>query len=478
MSSANNKRIRGHLAKLIGGDYPYPKTGRPKYIKLKDNMIYVRGSNDVTSISKKIMGSDNVCNLYWFYGENPEEEIPEEFPEKSTLIKRENNEWVVINEEGKKEKIVKFGDDEGLMMYLKSNKHKISKDSAIKYIRRELGLNTAKDTLNKLIDNGVKQIILTGAPGTGKTYTAKKFAEEQIEGVYINREKISDISKLDEEQKKELNKLKKKCKKFVQFHSSYDYTDFVEGLRPAMIQKGGEKEPAFVKLDGTFKKFCRKAAEDEDNKYFFIIDEINRVDLSRVFGELMYGLEESYRGKEHYFSTQYQNLPTYEIDEKTGVAVELKNDVFKEGFYIPENVYIIGTMNDIDRSVETFDFALRRRFYWYEVQVEDEIDEAFKEMFGEGKYTDIINNIKEMNNYIAGDGGKKFGLNKSYQIGHAYFKDYDGTDEKVEDIFKYRIEPLLREYCRGRDAKDTKKFIDECRKKLTGKSLEGSTNNN
>lgn len=240
----------------------------------------------------------------------------------------------------------------------------------IEAIWREFKLTTIETQLKELIKNGEKQIILTGAPGTGKTYTAKEVAKAFCGG-------------------------DKKRIKFVQFHSSYDYSDFVEGLRPVvlekesevqnkdgkLIRKNFEKTTAFVRLDGTFKEFCRKAADDEnkDNnsdeiKYFFIIDEINRADLSKVFGELMYALEDGYRGEENKVQTQYRNLPVYEIDNSTGCAVRMEKDKFQDGFYIPNNVYIIGTMNDIDRSVEAFDFALRRRFQWITVKAINEID--------------------------------------------------------------------------------------------------------
>ena len=164
----------------------------------------------------------------------------------------------------------------------------------------------------------------------------------------------------------------------VQFHPSFDYSDFVEGIRPAKVQ--GDDKMSFVRMDGVFKKFCRNVIEkgDKNKNYYFIIDEINRADLSKVFGELMYCLEENYRGEENKIQTQYSNLDTYEMED--GVAIPLKKrkdkdkdkakDVFEDGFYIPDNVIIIGTMNDIDRSVDTFDFALRRRFRWVNVDVD------------------------------------------------------------------------------------------------------------
>ena len=164
-------------------------------------------------------------------------------------------------------------------------------------------------------------LILRGAPGTGKTHLAIDIANELTDG---NKDQIG----------------------FVQFHPSYDYTDFVEGLRPV---SNGDGTIEFKLVDGIFKKFCQKARDVKKtggkDKFVFIIDEINRGEISKIFGELFFSIDKGYRGEKGSVSTQYANL--HETDEK---------------FYIPDNVYIIGTMNDIDRSVDTFDFAMRRRF--------------------------------------------------------------------------------------------------------------------
>lgn len=300
-----------------------------------------------------------------------------------------------------------------------------------------------------------KQLILTGAPGTGKTYSAIKYADDN--GTY----------------------------EFVQFHPSYDYTDFVEGLRPIASSGSGIQ---FVKMDGAFKAFCRKIVEankannkkkkgkiesdisnDEDkveyDKYYFIIDEINRADLSKVFGELMYGLE--YRGERYKFKTQYQNLPTY---RSNGTEIPAAYDVFSKGFFIPENLYIIGTMNDIDRSVESFDFALRRRFDWIEIKANDVMENVINSMLNSQPVSSTtFDRISDMNKKISGS-GSAFGLTEAYHIGPAYFKGFDPSDEQnsLEKIFDYNIAPILREYTRGRNSERVRDFLDECRNALLG----------
>lgn len=269
-----------------------------------------------------------------------------------------------------------------------------------------------KECLEKLQKS--RQIILTGAPGTGKSYAAHEIANE------LTGNKAENIE-------------------FVQFHPSMDYTDFVEGLRPIKDDKG---QIGFERRDGLFKAFCKRALKNQEN-FVFIIDEINRGDISKIFGELFFAIDPSYRGKKGKITTQYQNL------------VE-SDDLYAGGFYIPENVYIIGTMNDIDRGVESMDFAIRRRFTWIEVNPDDTqsmLDSGIPEYAADAK-----ERMGALNKVIFTNPS----LGKAYQIGAAYFLRLNELNGDFDALWAYHLEPLLREYLRGDPRAE--EFLDEMKK--------------
>ncbi|MGN1157178.1 MAG: McrB family protein, partial [Agathobacter sp.] len=374
-------------------------------------------------------------------------------------------------------------------------------------------------------------LVLTGAPGTGKTFIAKAVAAD----IVSNGTKDWDTL------------VKEGCSQigFVQFHPSYDYTDFVEGLRPG---ENGE----FHRQDGVFKEFCKRAineaygqnktkssqkqvgvidnnrllswlkqqngqtiksiksdttfdlivTDDEhlfaktstgterpisynavieyiqtgnydrehktydpalgqyildncplfseplDNNsdsgkdkplkkkdFVFIIDEINRGELSKIFGELFYSIEPDYRGPKGTVQTQYNNM----VED---------DDIFKAGFYVPENVYIIGTMNDVDRGVEAMDFAIRRRFGWKEVTAEESAENMGITGLAKVKMDALNKALIEKE------------LTKAHCIGGAYFRKLEGDDFKA--LWDYHLEGIIFEYFRGEpDAQEKIDYVKD-----------------
>lgn len=264
-----------------------------------------------------------------------------------------------------------------------------------------------------------KNLIFRGAPGTGKSYLAKEIAADIVSDGYFD-----DYTLLTDEQKKQVE--------FVQFHPSYDYSDFVEGLRPKLNADG---TMGFTLQDGIFKKFVARARENYENaqgstetlkKYIFIIDEINRGEISKIFGELFFAIDPGYRGRAGEISTQYSNLHS-DPDEK---------------FYIPENLYIIGTMNDIDRSVDSFDFAMRRRFRFVELKADERL-EMLASLENEELKNEAIGRMGDLNKAIAGVED----LNENYQIGAAYFLKLKTLS--FDQLWTDYLQPLLQEYVRG-----------------------------
>lgn len=246
------------------------------------------------------------------------------------------------------------------------------------------------DTLVGLILNK-KNVILQGAPGVGKTYAANRLAYSII------GEKNKDRVMM------------------VQFHQSYSYEDFIEGFRPQTDSAGYDIKK------GSFYKFCKKAAEDSDNKYFFIIDEINRGNLSKIFGELFMLIEKDKRGN---------SLQLLYSDEK---------------FYVPSNVYIIGMMNTADRSLAILDYALRRRFAFYDMKPAFDrpsfID--YKQSLNSSGFNSLIDCVMKLNEAISEDSS----LGEGFCIGHSYFCDLKKADyAALSSIVEYELIPLLKEY--------------------------------
>lgn len=248
------------------------------------------------------------------------------------------------------------------------------------------------DTLVSLVKSK-KNIILQGAPGVGKTFAAKRLAYSMM-GV------------------KDPNRVM-----MVQFHQSYSYEDFIMGFRPS--------ENGFKLKHGVFYEFCKRAEVDSDNDYFFIIDEINRGNLSKIFGELFMLLE----------------------SDKRGVALQLL--YADEKFSIPENLYIIGMMNTADRSLAMLDYALRRRFAFFDLKPAFESDgfKSYQHSLNNDKFNKLIECIKQLNLAIKSDET----LGEGFCIGHSYFCDLDKSEmyeweDSLSRIVEFELIPLLNEY--------------------------------
>jgi MoxR-like ATPase len=274
-------------------------------------------------------------------------------------------------------------------------------DYTLEHAVRDIFLE--RDELVRIIDSlgRKKNVILEGAPGVGKTYAARRLA-----WAWIGRKDDTRVG-------------------MVQFHQSYSYEDFVQGWRP-------RAEGGFELQDGIFHRFCSRAERDPEHRYVFIIDEINRGNLSKVLGELMMLIEGDKRGP--------------------GFAIPLTySRSLEERFYVPENVYVLGMMNTADRSLAMVDYALRRRFSFVRIPPafsmdgftnyleEDGVEESLVER--------IVERMTELNRVIAEDTRN---LGPGFEIGHSYFvpgPEEEGRDEAwYQRIVRQEIEPLLREY--------------------------------
>lgn len=283
-----------------------------------------------------------------------------------------------------------------LDLFAEDTPEEVSEQKEIKYppYSKDDFLNEVymdEDTYNTLTEllEAKYNVILQGAPGVGKTFAAKRLAYS-----IMGQKDTSRVA-------------------MVQFHQSYSYEDFIQGYRPS--KEGFELE------NGAFYKFCKEAEEDNERPYFFIIDEINRGNLSKILGELMMLIEKDKRGEK--IKLLYSN----------------------EWFTVPQNVRIIGMMNTADRSLALMDYALRRRFAFFDFAPAFS-SEGFKNYLAEKnspKLESLITVVESLNNTISSDES----LGDGFRIGHSYFcTDDEITDEWLKSVVEYEVIPLIKEY--------------------------------
>ena len=283
-----------------------------------------------------------------------------------------------------------------LDLFAEDSPEEVSEQKEIKYppYSKDDFLNEVymdEDTYNTLTEllEAKNNVILQGAPGVGKTFAAKRLAYS-----IMGQKDTSRVA-------------------MVQFHQSYSYEDFIQGYRPS--KEGFELE------NGAFYKFCKEAEEDNERPYFFIIDEINRGNLSKILGELMMLIEKDKRGEK--IKLLYSN----------------------EWFTVPQNVRIIGMMNTADRSLALMDYALRRRFAFFDFAPAFS-SEGFKNYLAEKnspKLESLITVVESLNNTISSDES----LGDGFRIGHSYFcTDDEITDEWLKSVVEYEVIPLIKEY--------------------------------
>ncbi|MGA9652234.1 McrB family protein [Pedobacter sp.] len=304
-------------------------------------------------------------------------------------------------------------------------------------------------TTSVLADKDNPNVIIYGPPGTGKTYSVINSLDFVCQG---------DSSRYEQ----------------VQFHPSFTYEDFIEGIKPKGVSKDGNIR--FELVNGVFKNFCKRARQQPNKSYYFVVDEINRANLSAVFGETLSLLEKDYRhdvslpaSTKNLISTQYSALieDLIKEDEKY-IELSYFMDNNSAKFGVPSNLFFVGMMNDVDKSIDAFDLALRRRFKWIRKDCNYDVIEEETKFRGRDEFHNIGSYrraCEHLNGYIA----NQLGLGKSYEFGHSFFmkmshiaKRREITHANLDTLFNLYLRPTLREYLRAiyPEAELDRKLID------------------
>ena len=399
-------------------------------------------------------------DFMWVYNDNSLKNLAKIFEididQKKTFLESNKDiydkakAFAKITEDSKKEDYIKLYD---FLWYLSDSNY-----------------NTAEFT-----DFNNANIIFNGAPGTGKTY-----------GVMKGIEKLHAI-----------DSTVYKDSKYIQFHPSYTYQDFIEGIKPQGITEKGDVELKIV--NGSFKQFCIcvrgqneeywKKLKDQGREpkvenpsdfrdwphYYFIVDEINRGNLSNIFGETFSLLEYRDYDFSGSYTTIHTNLVSTALSEVISRLKDKEELIYKKVggnvvFGIPFNIHFIGMMNDVDRSIDAFDLALRRRFKWITKSCDYDVikNDLKKNGYSDEDIAEYVDSCKSLNNMICNPSGEGLKLGQLYEIGHAFFlkiKDEPGqkriTESKKKDVFNNYIAGSLKEYIRQvADEKEIDNWVD------------------
>lgn len=405
-----NKNIKGLLKSIVSEADPQAK------IKLVEDAAY-----SAKQILMKMAVLDNLSDFLYIYSTQWLEELHNDFIDGDAEgIFTKNHQVCLVSK-----KLLSVNEqDKGELILLS------------RFLWRYVNAKAIADADNP-------NVIMYGPPGTGKTYSVVNSLDFVCQG---------DSARYE----------------LLQFHPSFTYEDFIEGIKPKGVSKDGNIR--FELVNGVFKNFCIKAKKTPDKPFYFVVDEINRANLSSVFGETLSLLEKDYRhdgsNNKNMIRTQYSTLIEDLIKEDKKyetLAYTIDNGEVKFG--VPENVFFIGMMNDVDKSIDAFDLALRRRFKWirkdcdYEV-IEEETRFKRKDDFNNiGQY---IKACKALNEFISGINDKNeqvresLALGKSYEFGHSFFmkmsdiaKRKEISQHNIETLFNLYLRPTLKEYLRA-----------------------------